>query len=484
MKKIIFLFTLMLFSYGFSQTVLSEDFDASLSLPSGWTVEDLAVPPNGEVWTIETGGEAGGFPAGNNLVYDNGGSGNYATFDSDGYGSNTPAEESTLTSPVFDASSLTSVTLEFNTVYNGNFGGQGSIEVYDGSTWVTIHTYPTEATGEPSTTVAGLESFDVPELVGVSNAQIRFRFIGDWSISWTIDNIEVFQCSVAAPGNDVTAVSPADAATNVEIIQGDSNSVGAIEWTDPTTGGPVNGYDISLGTTTAGDDIGTVEGFESGNIILFDFQPSTTYYWKITSKNCAGNVDSPVFSFTTETCNETSAPAAASAPFPADGATGVDIDGTNNNSIDFAFTSPAGTNTVLLFGTANPPTQTFNDFNSGETFGGLQENTQYFWAIDTYNCVGSTPGTVWSFTTGDALSTKVFDTIELDYFVDAQNNLILSANQPFDQVKLHNLLGQQVLSQELSNQDESVDLNALSSGVYIAQVQIDGVNKTFKIVKK
>ena len=105
MKKITLLFALLFTSsLMFGQEVLSEDFEAGLSVPTGWTVVDLAlnVPP--EIWTIETGGEAGGFTAGNTLIYDNGGVGNYATMDSDGYGNTGTVESTTLTSPVFDAS--------------------------------------------------------------------------------------------------------------------------------------------------------------------------------------------------------------------------------------------------------------------------------------------------------------------------------------------------------------------------------------------
>jgi hypothetical protein len=62
--------------------------------------------------------------------------------------------------------------------------------------------------------------------------------------------------------------------------------------------------------------------------------------------------------------------------------------------------------------------------------------------------------------------------------------LNLSANQTLEQITLHNLLGQQVLSQKLNAQEELIDLNELTNGVYLAQVQINGTSKTFKIIKK
>jgi len=86
--------------------------------------------------------------------------------------------------------------------------------------------------------------------------------------------------------------------------------------------------------------------------------------------------------------------------------------------------------------------------------------------------------------TATTLSTNEFSKANFNYFVDNNNYLNLSANEQIDNVSLHNLLGQRVLSQKLSAQDEQINLNALSSGVYLAKVQIKGATKTFKIMKK
>jgi hypothetical protein len=91
---------------------------------------------------------------------------------------------------------------------------------------------------------------------------------------------------------------------------------------------------------------------------------------------------------------------------------------------------------------------------------------------------------LFDYTINETLSVDAFETANFDYYVDSRNMLNLSANQAFQQVNLHNLLGQQILSQELSSQNEIIDLNSLSSGVYLAQIQINGASKTFKIVKK
>jgi len=86
--------------------------------------------------------------------------------------------------------------------------------------------------------------------------------------------------------------------------------------------------------------------------------------------------------------------------------------------------------------------------------------------------------------TSQTLNNTDFNTVNFTYFVDAQNQLNLSANEALSNVKLFNLLGQEVLSKSLSNQNEQVNINALNSGVYLAQVQINGKMETFKFVKR
>lgn len=71
-----------------------------------------------------------------------------------------------------------------------------------------------------------------------------------------------------------------------------------------------------------------------------------------------------------------------------------------------------------------------------------------------------------------------------NYFVDSNNNLNLSANTALNQVEVYNAIGQQVVSQKLSNTDESISLASLETGIYIAKVNIDGASKSFKIIKK
>lgn len=79
-----------------------------------------------------------------------------------------------------------------------------------------------------------------------------------------------------------------------------------------------------------------------------------------------------------------------------------------------------------------------------------------------------------------AVGTNEFKGFE--YFV-ANNQLNLSASTLMENVALYNMLGQQVVSQKLNSNNETIELSGLQSGIYIATVSIDGASKSFKIVK-
>jgi len=70
------------------------------------------------------------------------------------------------------------------------------------------------------------------------------------------------------------------------------------------------------------------------------------------------------------------------------------------------------------------------------------------------------------------------------FYVDANQQLNLSANTAMESVILYNVLGQQVISQKLNNTSEIVNISSLKTGIYIATVKIDGASKSFKIVKR
>lgn len=96
----------------------------------------------------------------------------------------------------------------------------------------------------------------------------------------------------------------------------------------------------------------------------------------------------------------------------------------------------------------------------------------------------ATPGA--TIEAGDMGSMNVGDLLfnNFSYFVDANNNLNLNADLSFKNIEISNLLGQNIISKQLSNTSESINLSELNTGIYIASIQIDNSFKTIKIVKR
>jgi hypothetical protein len=267
MKKITLLFLLTVsFSYG---QVLDQDFEAGLTLPAGWTNNDIQ--GGGEVWTFETAGEAIGFNDPNTIYYDDGLlAGNYAIFDSDGYGGSIP-ENAALESPAFDCSSLTLIELSFNHYFTAGYGGTGYIEVYDGTTWIEVASY----TGaEQAASSFGLESLDVTtELTGVTNAQVRFRWVGDFAWGWAFDNVIVQEGPSCLVPDTFTAGIITD--TSFEL-----------SWVDANAGTPT--WEIEWGTDGFTQGTGTpVTGLATPTHTFMGLTPNTTYDFFIRT-NCSG----------------------------------------------------------------------------------------------------------------------------------------------------------------------------------------------------
>jgi hypothetical protein len=65
----------------------------------------------------------------------------------------------------------------------------------------------------------------------------------------------------------------------------------------------------------------------------------------------------------------------------------------------------------------------------------------------------------------------------------SNNVLTLNSRTKMDAVTIHNISGQQLISRKLSNTSESIDLSALSNGVYIATVSIEGKSQAIKFVR-
>lgn len=295
MKKITLLFILIT-SFTFGQVVLTEDFGTDLipAIPSGWTNNEII--PSGNIWAFEGTGETpAGFITPNTVLYtDAGHSGNYAVFNSDGYGGG--PEETALESPAFSCAGLTVVKLSFNHFFLEGYAGEAYIEVYNGTSWIEVASYTTANVTDYD---FGPVIIDVStELAGVSNAQVRFRWLGDYSWFWTIDDVTVQQPSVSAP-DAATTPSPVDMAIDEPLVQDDvvnyPNKI-YFSWTDAATGDSATSYSLVLGETNPPTQ---TFNFTNGDFI-YNMSYATTYYWQVISENIGGSTASAVWSFTTQ----------------------------------------------------------------------------------------------------------------------------------------------------------------------------------------
>jgi hypothetical protein len=308
MKKITFLAFLMATIISYAQEVLNENFDESLSIPTGWINNDIAAA--GDTWTIGTGTAHPNYASGVNTYFADlaNFSGNYAYFNSDADSNNQLAENVAFESPVFDCSGLTTVVLSYNDWFIPDFGGGATVEtsVDGGVNWTVAYTY-TEL--EYGAKVLDVSSY----LAGQSSAQIRFRWTGNYSYNIFIDNVVVQQPTGSAPGA-CTTPNPLNDAMDVVINQYTLTSGTTYKWVEvgfaaAETGDAATSYDVTYSlnpdlsepvlVATDYDGIIAENGSLWGTTAAEGWQKNTKYYWKVTANNIAGSTDSPIWNFTT-----------------------------------------------------------------------------------------------------------------------------------------------------------------------------------------
>ncbi|MDY0217392.1 MAG: T9SS type A sorting domain-containing protein [Bacteroidales bacterium] len=76
--------------------------------------------------------------------------------------------------------------------------------------------------------------------------------------------------------------------------------------------------------------------------------------------------------------------------------------------------------------------------------------------------------------------------VDFTYFYnsDAQTLVLETPNEAFDNVFIYNILGQAMISKDLSQNIETIDVRSLTQGVYIVQCNIGNSTQSFKFVKE
>ncbi len=167
--------------------LLTEDFSGAngATPPSGWTQALLEGNPETDQWRFDNPGNRS-FIGRDPLI------GPVAVYDSDALSNDDTEESAALVSPVFDVSGAEGAFLQYDQWYFGfteeEYASQIRVEtsINGGETWETA--YLEDGAGQFN----GRRIVDLTDaLAGSDTAQLRFRFDGDWSYAWAVDNIEV-----------------------------------------------------------------------------------------------------------------------------------------------------------------------------------------------------------------------------------------------------------------------------------------------------
>lgn len=525
MKNYLLLIVILFSSQIYSQVVLDESFNGN-TLPVGWTTQNLnSNGSSSSVWGLATGGYAPGFnPNNNQHLYDpslGGFSGNYPVvysydFNEAGDYLHPGPVNSTLTSISFDCSGKSNLKLSFNHFFVSEpfpladfttTPATGYVEVSNdnGTNWIQVAVFGPNAL-EYGSVVVDIST----ELSNTANAKVRFRYEGEASWYWTVDNVKVQQPTIGLP-DAVTSVRNGIGNNTPVIVyrQASTNSLRKlveINYDAPTNGSEIDGYDLVLSLTPDGSDpiltLQNYNGTQDNMGVLLGQQgdlvegwlPNTTYYWYVNSKNIAGTTSSEIFSFTTEANNGN--PASLTNYNPANNAVDVpiSIDNDNNKLVVFSYENSNENSTIHQFLLGENPVSL--DGGSGIfTYGNAislsntwAENTTYFYKMITYSAWGVTEGETIMFTTGTeeplSFTENPFDTFTMAPN-PASNFVTINEGNKLDLITIYNKIGQKVKEvhkNELFN--NTLDISNLPKGLYLFKLDFRNQSKTYKLIKE
>ena len=268
-KLLFLLLTLSLLSYG----QFSENFDASTTLPSGWSVINGG-DTNGFTIGPASTGSALTSPNSVYIVYSATAHDDYLV---------TPAI--TVTAGLNDR--LTYFVKNQDPAYVESYEVKLSTATATAADFTTTLTPLAQAPNSWTQFV-----IDLTPYVG-QTVYVGFHAVSTDMFRLHFDNIVNDTAPLVAP-DCATLTAPADNATNVA-----SASV-TFTWSAPTSGGPVEYYDLYADTNA--DPTTKIGSYVGTTATVTTLLAGTTYHWKVVPKNAAGSPTScSIYTFTTQT---------------------------------------------------------------------------------------------------------------------------------------------------------------------------------------
>ncbi len=160
---------------------LNENFNGTTGStpPTGWTNNTLSGDVSFDKWRFNNPGAR----ALNSPI-----SSPAAIFDSDNYSAGGGFEDVTLESPAFNTTGYAGVTLKWDQYFQSGFGGTAMVQVWDGTTWNTVYNNNSTTTSNPNTQTINITTLAANK----TGIKVRFRWQGDWSWFWIVDNVQVY----------------------------------------------------------------------------------------------------------------------------------------------------------------------------------------------------------------------------------------------------------------------------------------------------
>ena len=275
--------------------------------------------------------------------------------------------------------------------------------------------------------------------------------------------IPTTELTITATAENATTVNPANTpipnnnATDLSLNGNLSFTEGSNTPTDAT-------FKVYFDTNTNPTTVYNLD--ENTNSLSYsNLQEGTPYYWKVETISNTGSVlaTSPIWSFTTITNTANTEPAFN--PIPNNGANNISANG--NISFTAGANTPTDATYKLYFDTNTNPTTPYNLSNQTTyNYSNLQENTTYYWKIETISNSGTILATsnIWSFTTESNTSGGIYE-----------GNATLTTQQEVDDFGANNyseITGNLLIGGDYANLTDITNLSSLNSitsvGGYLA----------------